>query len=86
MAVTMVCNMCSNTPRYLLKAFFFNAVLLGGATCILLGGYYFKTMTFMIIGWVLILLDIIFMLFCMDYQIPDDNDSEQYEADVTIIL
>ena len=43
-------------------------------------------MTFMIIGWVLILLDIIFMLFCMDYQIPDDNDSEQYEADVTIIL
>ena len=78
--------MCGNTSTCLLKTFFFNTVLLCGAVCILLGGYYFKTMTFMIIGWVLILLDIIFMLFCMDYQIPDDNDSEQYEADVTIVL
>ena len=81
--------MCSCTTKYLLKMILFNLLIVIGVVLILLGGYYYKSIQPMIIGWSCIIIAIIFMISCMNYHINEERgreEEETYESDITIVL
>ncbi len=70
--------MTTTNKNTLFRMCLFNAMLIAGACLIVLGGYYWKSIYPMIVGWVLIILGIIFMLFCLNYHIDDTPDFDEH--------